>query len=92
VTGAFFPEVDPPIKDSAFRGAVRDGYGVHIAGGQDGRGAKWKGKIFRISHMGYVDAADTMAALTAIEAELIKAGHGVAPGTALQAFLRESHG
>ena len=53
VTGAYYPD---GVSDSAFRGALRDRYGVHIAGGQDGRGAKWKGKIFRLSHMGYVDA------------------------------------
>lgn len=70
VTSVFYPA---GVEDSKLRAAVRDNHGVHIAGGQDGRGAKWKGKIFRISHMGYVDAADTFAALSAIEAELIAA-------------------
>jgi len=37
-----------------------------------------------VSHMGYVDAADTLAALTAIEAELIAANAiDVKPGTAV---------
>ncbi|MEX2212604.1 MAG: alanine--glyoxylate aminotransferase family protein [Phycisphaeraceae bacterium] len=82
VTGAFYPD---GVDDSKFRGAVRDNHGIHIAGGQDGRGAKWSGKIFRISHMGYVDAADTLAALAAVEAELITCGQSIKPGTAVGA-------
>jgi aspartate aminotransferase-like enzyme len=81
VTGAFYPE---GVDDSKFRAAVRDHHGVHIAGGQDGRGASWSGKVFRVSHMGYVDAADTLAGLAAIEAELVNFGvKGIKPGTAV---------
>jgi aspartate aminotransferase-like enzyme len=80
VTGAFYPE---GVDDSKFRAAVRDNHGVHIAGGQDGRGASWAGKIFRTSQMGYVDAADTLAGLAAIEAELIATGQKIKPGTAV---------
>ena len=80
VTGAFYPE---GVDDSKFRGAVRDNHGVHIAGGQDGRGANWAGKIFRVSHMGYVDAGDTLIGLAAIEAELIAAGQKITKGTAV---------
>lgn len=82
VSGAFYPE---GVDDRKFRAALRDRHGIHIAGGQSGRGADWEGKIFRISHMGYVDAADTLAALCAVETELIAAGCKIAPGTALQA-------
>ncbi|HEX7011051.1 MAG TPA: alanine--glyoxylate aminotransferase family protein, partial [Phycisphaeraceae bacterium] len=88
VTGAFYPD---GVDDSKFRAALRDKHGIHIAGGQDGRGAKWKGKIFRISHMGYVDRQDTVAALAAIEAELIAAGAKIQPNTAVPAFER-AHG
>lgn len=81
VTGAFYPD---GVDDSKFRAAVRDNHGIHIAGGQDGRGANWSGKIFRVSHMGYVDAADTLAGLAAIEAELINFGvKGIKPGAAV---------
>ncbi|MEX0655115.1 MAG: alanine--glyoxylate aminotransferase family protein [Phycisphaeraceae bacterium] len=83
VTGAYYPE---GVEDSKLRGAVRDKHGVHIAGGQDGRGAKWKGKIFRISHMGFVDREDTVAGLHAIESEFIAAGVDIKPGTAVAAF------
>ena len=89
VSGAFYPE---NVDDSAFRKALRENHGIHIAGGQDGKGAKWKGKIFRISHMGFVDKDDTIAGLTAIETELRNAGGiDVAPGTAVDAF-EKAHG
>ncbi len=86
VSGAYYPE---GVDDSAFRKALRETHGIHIAGGQDGRGAKWSGKIFRVSHMGFVDADDTRAALAAIETELRKAAAGQIkgePGTAVKAF------
>jgi aspartate aminotransferase-like enzyme len=86
VSGAFYPE---GVDDKKFRAAVRDNHGIHIAGGQSGRGAAWEGKIFRISHMGYVDAGDTLAGLAAIEAELRAAGAKITPGSAVAAALSE---
>ncbi|MEM6553932.1 MAG: alanine--glyoxylate aminotransferase family protein [Planctomycetota bacterium] len=62
VTGAYYPD---GLTDDA-RKTIRDTFGVHLAGGQDGRGAKWKGKIFRVSHMGDVDPPKTRTALNAI--------------------------
>ncbi len=85
VTGVYYPD---GVDDSKFRAAVRDNHGVHIAGGQVGRHGDYKGKIFRTSHMGYVDAADTLAALMAIETELRAAGHGIEPGTGVTAASR----
>ena len=82
VTGAFYPE---GVDDKAFRAALRDTHGIHIAGGQSGRGADWSGRIFRISHMGYVDLGDTLATLGAIESELIDQGVKIKKGTALAA-------
>jgi aspartate aminotransferase-like enzyme len=82
VTGAFYPE---GIEDKKLRGATRDKHGVHIAGGQDGRGASWAASVFRISNMGYVDAGDTLAGLHAIETEMIGFGYKVKPGTAVAA-------
>lgn len=90
VTGVFYPD---GVDDSKFRAALRDKHGIHIAGGQDGRGAKWKGKIFRISHMGYVDVEDTIAALQAIETELAAAGvPGIEAGMAVNAFKQTHQG
>jgi serine---pyruvate transaminase len=89
VSGAYYPEgAGIAIDDKKFRGGVRDKFGVHIAGGQNGRGGTWEGKVFRISHMGYVDAADTFAALTAIESELNAGGCKITPGTALSAAAK----
>ncbi|MCC7145044.1 MAG: alanine--glyoxylate aminotransferase family protein [Phycisphaeraceae bacterium] len=85
VTGVFYPA---GVEDSKFRGALRDKYGLHVAGGQDGRGAKWKTSILRISHMGYVDAGDTLAVLAAIEAELRTLGQKIDPGCALAAAAK----
>ena len=83
VSGFYYPD---GIDDSKFRGGLRDSHGIHIAGGQDGRGAKWKGKIFRLSHMGYVDHEDTRAALAAIEIELNAQGYSVQADAAVNAF------
>ncbi|MCX5662053.1 MAG: alanine--glyoxylate aminotransferase family protein [Planctomycetota bacterium] len=88
VTGAFYPETTPAIDDKKFRAGTRDNFGIHLAGGQSGRGAEWEGKTFRVSHMGYVDAGDTLAAIAAIEAELRRLGHKVEPGTGIAAAAK----
>jgi aspartate aminotransferase-like enzyme len=85
VTGAFYPA---GVEDKKFRAAMRDHHGIHIAGGQSGRGATWEGKVFRLSHMGYVDAGDTLATLLAIEIELQAAGHKLTPGTGVGAAVQ----
>ncbi len=85
VTGAWYPE---GVDDKKFRAAMRDKHGIHMAGGQDGRGGSWEGKVFRISHMGYVDGGDTLATLSAMETELKTQSGGkfnCPPGTALAA-------
>jgi aspartate aminotransferase-like enzyme len=59
---------------------LRDRYGITAAGGQD----HLKGKIFRISHMGYADIFDVITAISAVEMVLkgmgypVKLGSGVA--------------
>lgn len=89
VTGAFYPE---GVDDSKFRAACREQFGVHLAGGQDGRGGSWKGKIFRVSHMGYVDAADTLAGLCAIEGALTMQGAKFNAGVGVAAALKSLKG
>jgi aspartate aminotransferase-like enzyme len=86
VTGAFYPApAGDEIDDAHFRAALRERHGIHVAGGQKGRLGDFAGRIFRISHMGHVNAQDTRAALDAVETELIACGCRIEPGTALKA-------
>ncbi len=56
-------------------------YGYKLANGQD----DMKGKIWRISHMGYVDAFDVIGALAALELALLEAGYKMEPGVGVAA-------
>jgi serine---pyruvate transaminase len=66
--------------------ALRDRYGVTLAGGQ----GVLKGKIFRIGHIGYYDVFDIATALGAVELALADMGaeieRGVAVTRALEVF------
>jgi aspartate aminotransferase-like enzyme len=50
---------------------LRDRFGMTIAGGQD----QAKGRIFRISHMGFIDRADIIAVISALECVLRDLGY-----------------
>jgi aspartate aminotransferase-like enzyme len=56
-------------------------FGITMAGGQDHA----KGKIFRVSHMGYLDALDMVTAVAAIEMTLNDLGHKVELGAGVKA-------
>ena len=56
---------------------LRVQYGITAAGGQD----HLKGKIFRVSHMGYMDSFDVIMTVAAIEMVLKGLGHPVKLGT-----------
>lgn len=56
---------------------LRVQYGITAAGGQD----HLKGKIFRVSHMGYMDRFDVITAVAAIEMVLKGLGHPVKLGS-----------
>lgn len=56
-------------------------YGITIAGGQDDA----KGKIFRVSHMGYLDALDMITAVAAVEMTLVELGQTVQLGAGVRA-------
>jgi len=56
---------------------LRVKYGITAAGGQD----HVKGKIFRISNMGYLDTFDTITAVAAIEMVLKAMGYEIKLGT-----------
>jgi len=76
------------VDEGKVRKTLREKYGVHCAGGQD----KLKGKVLRMSHMGYVDTVDTLGALGALELVLAEMGHAFNLGaglTAAQAVLAQ---
>ncbi len=56
---------------------LRVHYGITAAGGQD----HLKGKIFRLSHMGYIDRFDVITALAAVEMVLKGLGHPIKLGS-----------
>jgi len=73
VTGVYVPD---GIDGSKLFAYLRDKMRVVFAGGQD----HLKGKIIRISHLGYVGAFDTVSALAALEMALKHFGHPVELG------------
>ena len=78
VTGIWVPET---VDEGKLRKMFRAKYGMQIAGGQ----GPIKGKVIRISHMGYVDAFDTLAVIGALELALNELGHPVDLGKGLAA-------
>lgn len=59
-------------------------YGFKLADGQD----NMKGKIWRLSHMGYTDAFDVLGALSALELVLIEGGFKLEAGAGVAAFQK----
>jgi aspartate aminotransferase-like enzyme len=58
------------LQDAEVRGTARS-LGIEIAGGQD----HLKGRIFRIGHMGAVQAPEILATLSAVQYALRKGGY-----------------
>ena len=77
-TGVFLPE---QINGSQFLKYTRDRMGVDIAGGQD----HLKGKIVRISHIGYAGPFDVITAISTLEMALRRFGHNVDLGRGVRA-------
>ncbi len=65
------------IDGQAIYKNLRVHYGITAAGGQD----HLKGKIFRLSHMGYIDRFDIITALAAVEMVLKGLGHPITLGS-----------
>ncbi len=63
-------------------------HGFKLADGQD----SMKGKIWRLSHMGYTDAFEVLGALAALELVLIGDGYKLEPGAGVAAFQRNFAG
>jgi aspartate aminotransferase-like enzyme len=72
------------VDESKLRKTMRDQYGFQIAGGQ----GDLKGKIIRFSHMGYVDAFDTIGVIAALEMTLTGQGYKFAPGAGVAAATK----
>lgn len=72
------------IDEAALRKTMRTKHGFHVAGGQ----GDIKGKIIRFSHMGYVDAFDTLGAIAALELTLKEMGYAVTLGAGVSAGLQ----
>ncbi|MGE3139078.1 MAG: alanine--glyoxylate aminotransferase family protein [Thermoleophilia bacterium] len=86
VTAVRVPE---GVNGKAIPKAMRDRFGITIAGGQ----GKLAEQIFRIGHCGYYDYRDIVATIGALEIVLDGLGHAVEPGagvTAVQRVLADS--
>uniref|UniRef100_A0A7C2I1Z7 Alanine--glyoxylate aminotransferase family protein n=1 Tax=Ammonifex degensii TaxID=42838 RepID=A0A7C2I1Z7_9THEO len=78
VTGVWAPE---GIDADDLRRWISKEYGVLLAGGQ----AQLKGRVFRIAHMGYVDAVDVLGTIAALEMGLHRSGYPVVFGAGVAA-------
>jgi serine---pyruvate transaminase len=76
------------IDGSGTLKAMEKGYGFKLADGQD----DMKGKIWRLSHMGYVDAFDVLGAIAALELTLAKGGFKLTVGAGVAAFQKAMAG
>ncbi|QEL15306.1 pyridoxal-phosphate-dependent aminotransferase family protein [Limnoglobus roseus] len=72
------------VDGSATLKAMEKKYGFKLADGQD----NMKGKIWRLSHMGYTDAFEVLGAIAALELVLIEGGHKIEPGVGVAAFQK----
>jgi aspartate aminotransferase-like enzyme len=72
------------VDGSATLKKLEKQYGFKLADGQE----TLKGKIWRLSHMGYTDAFDVLGALAAIELVLLESDFTLEPGAGVAAFQR----
>lgn len=80
VTGLLYPDG----VDDAFRKALQGKYGCSVAGGQN----EMKGKLMRISHLGYVEPLETIGLIAAIEYTLADLGVDVEIGRGVAAAAK----
>lgn len=77
-SNALTAAVSPPgIGAGKIISGLRERFGMTVAGGQD----QAKGKIFRISHMGFIDRVDIIGVISALECVLRGLGHKFDFGT-----------
>ena len=72
------------IDGNAVLSKLEKQYGYKLANGQD----NMKGKIWRLSHMGYTDIFDVLGSLSALELVLLEAGHAFEAGAGVAAAQR----
>jgi aspartate aminotransferase-like enzyme len=68
--------VPTSIEWKKFNSLLKNTYGITVAGGQ----GELKGRIFRISHLGYYDEFDIISVISALEMALRDCGHKFEPG------------
>lgn len=73
-------KVPSSVDGAALVKVMEKEYGVKVAGGQ----ASLKGKIFRIAHLGFMEAADIIITLSALEMSLESLGYKVERGAAVR--------
>lgn len=81
VTPVVLPE---GIDWGAFNKGLKIDNGITVAGGQ----GTYKGKIFRVSHLGYYDDLDMVTVMSAIERALIRQKFSFTPGDGVAATHR----
>jgi len=69
------------VNEGPLRKMMLEKHGFQIAGGQ----GELQGKIIRFSHMGYVDAFDTLGAVAALELTLCAQGYDIEIGCGVAA-------
>ncbi len=72
------------IDDAEFRSIAME-EGLVVAGGL----GDYKGKMFRMGHMGNIDAHDVVCAIAAVERTLYRVGYQFKPGTGVGTLMRE---
>lgn len=82
VTGINYPA---GFTDKEFRGALRKQLNMNVAAGQ----GTMEGKIFRISHMGYMDQTDTLGVIAGVEIILKQQGYKFEFGAGVAAAHKE---
>ncbi len=78
LTAVYVPE---NVEFKRFNSVIKQKYGITVAGGQ----GHLKGKIFRISHLGYYDELDMMTMMAALERTLVEVGADITVGAGLAA-------
>ncbi len=81
VTACFPP---PGVDSEELRQTTYETFGLQMAGGQ----GDLKGRIVRVSHLGYTDLLDVFTVLSAIELSLMKLGASGSAGAGLKAALQ----